>query len=170
MSKASSHPVHGEDPTPEAAHGKPGSTTPTSSVHSVTPGDLPPLQDPAGHESPTLPTKSGPTVGPSIRPPNEGPTEPTTGAPPTLEATAEDLAPLMHATREKDTVNESVVAWLTGLLARLEAALAAALAGGAKASQLKGMTDEVALQKGKIQEVADAVCRNTGPANRKAQL
>ena len=71
-----------------------------------------------------------------------------------MAAVLDDLAAQVNATVG---VIDSAVALLTGIGARIEAAVAAALANGATAEQLAPVADEVAALKAKTDALAAAV-------------
>ena len=73
---------------------------------------------------------------------------------PTLDA----LAAQVTATT---TVIDSAILAFNGWAARLEAAVDAALAGGATAAELAPVTDEINLMKSKSADLAAAVAANT---------
>ena len=60
-------------------------------------------------------------------------------------------------------VEKSAVALIMGFAARLEAAVAAALAGGATAEQLAPVTDEIAAMKSSADALAAAVAAIPSP-------
>lgn len=73
----------------------------------------------------------------------------------------DDLRAQVAATTE---VEQSAVNLLTGLAARIEAAIAAAIAGGATAAELAPVADEVAALRTNTDALAAAVTANTPAA------
>ncbi len=71
---------------------------------------------------------------------------------------------LVAQVQADDGVIDSAVIFINGSQARMDAAVQAALAGGATAADLKPITDEIALQKSKAQVLADAIVANTPAA------
>jgi hypothetical protein len=74
---------------------------------------------------------------------------------------AANIDPLIAQVKADDAVVDSAVIWINGSLARIQAAVAAALASGATQAELQPLVDEIALQKTKVQAVADAIVANT---------
>lgn len=73
---------------------------------------------------------------------------------PTLDA----LAAQIQATTD---VEDSAIALLNGITGRIQAAVDAALAGGATPEQLAPVTDEIAALKSKTDALSAAVAANT---------
>lgn len=73
---------------------------------------------------------------------------------PTLDA----LAAQVTATTD---VEDSAIALINGIAARIQAAVDAAIAGGATAADLAPVTDEIALLKAKTDALSAAVAANT---------
>jgi ABC-type branched-subunit amino acid transport system substrate-binding protein len=76
---------------------------------------------------------------------------------------AANIDPLIQQIKADDDVVDSAVILINGFVARMQAAVDAALANGATGAELQPLTDEIALQKSKTQALADAVAANTPP-------
>lgn len=76
-------------------------------------------------------------------------------------AVLDDLAAQVQATLD---VEDSAIVLLNGVAARIQAAVDAALAGGATAAQLAPVQDEVTALKAKTDALAAAVVANTPAA------
>lgn len=77
---------------------------------------------------------------------------------PILQSLADQVAATL-------SVEAAAVQWINGSAARLDAAVAAALAGGATAAQLAPITDEVAALKASADAIAAAIVANTPAAH-----
>lgn len=75
---------------------------------------------------------------------------------PTLDALAAEIA------RTTD-IEQSAIALITGFAARMQAAVDAALAGGATSEQLAPVTQEIADLRAKSDALAEAVAANITP-------
>lgn len=75
-------------------------------------------------------------------------------------ATLDQLAAQVTATTD---VEDSAIALINGIAARIQAAVDAAIAGGASAADLAPVTDEIAALKAKTDALAQAVQANTTP-------
>lgn len=78
-----------------------------------------------------------------------------------------DLQPLIDEITQADTVIDSAVVFIAGIPALIAAAVAAAIAGGATAVQLKPVTDLGDTLKAKAQALSDAMTTNTPQAKKK---
>lgn len=76
-----------------------------------------------------------------------------------------NIDPLVAQVKADDDIVDSAVIWINGSIARIQTAVDAALANGATGAELQPLTDEIAVQKGKVQAVADAIAANTPAAN-----
>lgn len=74
--------------------------------------------------------------------------------------TLDALAAQVTATTD---VEDSAIALINGIAARIQAAVDAAIAGGASAADLAPVTDEIAALKAKTDALAAAVQANTAP-------
>lgn len=77
---------------------------------------------------------------------------------------SQNIQPLIDQVKANDSIVDSAVTWINGSHQRLDAAVADALAAGATADELKPLTDELALQKTKVQAVADAIAAQAPPS------
>ncbi len=85
-------------------------------------------------------------------------------AAPEFSRMAADLKPLIDEITQADTVIDSAVVFITGVPKLIADAVAAALANGATAAELKPLTDLGDTLKAKAQNLQDAMTANTPPA------
>lgn len=74
---------------------------------------------------------------------------------------AADLQPVIDEMTKADTVIDGAIIYIKAQPGLTQAAVDAALANGATAAQLQPVLDLVAVQKAKVQEMADALTANT---------
>ena len=74
---------------------------------------------------------------------------------------AVNIQPLIDQVKADDDVVDAAVIWINGSNARIQTAIDQALANGATAAELQPLTDELAVQKSKVQAIADAIKANT---------
>lgn len=76
-----------------------------------------------------------------------------------------NIDPLIAQVKSNDDVVDSAILWINGSNARIQTAIDASLALGASAAELKPLTDELAVQKTKVDAIAAAIAANTPAAH-----